>query len=809
MSDFSSRELELEREMTERGSERYRSGIDRARRIGRESLTRTGNHLIREALGRLISALNQWLKEQRELAPVNRSSAFPVVTAMPPRLMSFVAFRAIFDHVSSGGCTYNGLVHAVGRSMEQEFMARWVAKEHRGSFDTARRRAHVVNQRARSRLRRSIKELAKEKGYPKWGIAPRIRGAAVMVALAERSTGVIEIRMEQLARRKRAALVILSEETAKWITESNLRSEFLEPFYMPMLDPPQPWAKGEEGGYATDLVRRKSLVKSRSRAVRALVAEAEMPAVYSAVNALQATAWEVNPEVLMVASHLWDLGVPCPGLGQAENDAYPAMPAEGKTREWMRKRFLVRRGNLYRASRRVEASRVLWLGKRMQPEGAFFFPQQIDFRGRVYPVPPFLQPQGPDLARGLLRFQDGCLVELDQHGVTEARTATRSAFFVHGANCFGVDKVSLMERRAWVLEHMEQILAVHADPLDCLWWQEAAEPWQFLAWALEAGQLFDEGRVYSRVPCHADGSNNGLQILSLLLRDPIGGASTNCVPGPAPRDIYRDVADEVTRLLRERDDATARAWLAWFPGGQMPRDATKRSVMTLPYGATAWSSRQYVLDWFEEEIRLGRSSPWGADPYFPHVTVLADLVWAAIGVRLGPAMAAMDWMKACAREVVGAGIAPRWVAPSGFPVRQGYTNYQVQRIRTKFGEQVRWVHLRKKGERLSLRRQLNAIAPNFVHSLDAAVLVRVLARAKAAGINSLSTIHDSFGTHATHCAQLGRILREEYAEVFSKDLLDDFRNQLATLMSGVGLPQLPVRGDLDPRGVIGSTYFFS
>ena len=66
-----------------------------------------------------------------------------------------------------------------------------------------------------------------------------------------------------------------------------------------------------------------------------------------------------------------------------------------------------------------------------------------------------------------------------------------------------------------------------------------------------------------------------------------------------------DVADDVTRRLREVDDDSARGWLAWFPDGRMPRGAAKRPVMTLPYGCTKWSVTQYVKDWFEEEIRQG------------------------------------------------------------------------------------------------------------------------------------------------------------------------------------------------------------
>jgi DNA-directed RNA polymerase len=37
----------------------------------------------------------------------------------------------------------------------------------------------------------------------------------------------------------------------------------------------------------------------------------------------------------------------------------------------------------------------------------FYFPHNIDFRGRVYPVPPHLNHMGNDISRGLLLLGKG------------------------------------------------------------------------------------------------------------------------------------------------------------------------------------------------------------------------------------------------------------------------------------------------------------------------------------------------------------------------------------------------------------------
>ena len=228
--------------------------------------------------------------------------------------------------------------------------------------------------------------------------------------------------------------------------------------------------------------------------------------------------------------------------------------------------------------------------------------------------------------------------------------------------------------------------------------------------------------------------------------------------------------------------------------------------MCLPYGCTAWSSRQYVADWYEEELRQGRPSPWGGDPWWPRVTSLADHLWAAIQALLGRALECMAWLRDVARIAVEAGSCPTWVAPSGFPVRQTYTNWQVQQVRCKLGERVRWVRSRKAGDQLNRRRHVNALPPNFVHSLDAAVAARVLAGLEG----PVSAIHDSFGTTADRMPALQRRIREEYAAVFAPDLLENLREQLAAGAGGrVSFPVPPSGGTLDPGRVIDSIYLFS
>jgi hypothetical protein len=51
--------------------------------------------------------------------------------------------------------------------------------------------------------------------------------------------------------------------------------------------------------------------------------------------------------------------------------------------------------------------------------------------------------------------------------------------------------------------------------------------------------------------------------------------------------------------------------MAWLETGIVNRKLTKRSVMTLPYGSTLFTCKDYVADRYLEAVRSrGKIGPW-------------------------------------------------------------------------------------------------------------------------------------------------------------------------------------------------------
>jgi DNA-directed RNA polymerase len=102
-------------------------------------------------------------------------------------------------------------------------------------------------------------------------------------------------------------------------------------------------------------------------------------------------------------------------------------------------------------------------------EERFYFPHNLDFRGRAYPIPPHLNHIGADLARGLLLFAEG--KPIGAEGLDWLK--------IHLSNCVGFDKAPFDARVKFVESNLEKIFDSADRPLaGQRWWLKADAPWQ-------------------------------------------------------------------------------------------------------------------------------------------------------------------------------------------------------------------------------------------------------------------------------------------------------------------------------------------
>ena len=135
-----------------------------------------------------------------------------------------------------------------------------------------------------------------------------------------------------------------------------------------------------------------------------------MQKVYSAVNHLQGTRWQINTPVLDVFKSLWNEGQAIAELPNREDEAIPPYPfpekQKGDTlseeqqkveRIWKREAYEIHKRNIQKRSMRILVAQILRIAEQFKGYEAIYFPCQLDFRGRIYPIPVLLNFQGNDI----------------------------------------------------------------------------------------------------------------------------------------------------------------------------------------------------------------------------------------------------------------------------------------------------------------------------------------------------------------------------------------------------------------------------
>jgi DNA-directed RNA polymerase len=612
--------------------------------------------------------------------------------------------------------------------------------------------------------------------------------------------------------RSSAREVFVSAEVLDYIDKIKSFTAATLPYFGPCVERPLDWGFGVRGGWHTPALQKAAggLVHAR-RSARKLADATDMPVVYAAVNALQSTAWAINVRILntiyAVAKEFSTKEIvsladtPAPTRPEwlkedwtkAPRDEWPTDKlAEFKMwkhdmAEWHTQRKLIgsRYARFYAATRTAEQYRDY---------KAIYFVYFADSRGRLYPITSGVSPQGSDLSKALLHFAEG------------KPLSTPDAikwFYVQGANKWGFDKATLADRAAWVLERDDLICSFAADPVNNQGWTEAGDPLQFLAWCFEyADYKANPAGFLSHLPISMDGSCNGLQNLSAMFRDEVGGAATNLTNNVVMRDIYADVAAAATKRLLakelEGDEATMRD--KWVAHG-ISRKAVKRSVMTTPYGVTERTATQYIID---DYLRENLGPTFDKTEYRRAAILLMSAVWPAIGDVVVKGREAMDWLRKSARKIIKAGSETiAWDTPSGFPASQDYYETVVHRIRTHLHGPLK-LRVEAESDVPDVSRHASGLAPNFVHSLDAAHLHLTTADAAKQGISALAMIHDDYGTHAADAQLLFDTIRKQFVAMY---LACDPAAQLRERYPFLTPP--PSHGTLDIMEVLESDFFFS
>lgn len=384
----------------------------------------------------------------------------------------------------------------------------------------------------------------------------------------------------------------------------------------PMIDIPIPWdEQGTGGGWRTPQAYPRNVLVRNSMGTNV------SKSAIKAINALQETAWEINPFIFNIQRQLIDRNVEIGSFRAFNEELYSKvdkpliLDPDDLRYSWedtdLTEEEIKKRNMAYAITKRWEEEKSLTSQKAISPRlvlemaerllftqfgdaedrppiyedstreeilyhnyyvvspggGAprkyneHYDPWFLDNRTRCYPSIDTLNPQGSDYQKALIQYAVG---------VPKSSESKRD-LLISIATTYGngVDKKSFDQRVEFAESLKDLLPSIVDDPLSPVsmeFWTKADEPFQFLALCHEYLNVFIR-EIWNehRVSAGRDATCSGIQITGAMLRDTRTCKLVNVTPSPEPQDAYADVAKEAKKLLTSKapveGDPEGRTWL--------------------------------------------------------------------------------------------------------------------------------------------------------------------------------------------------------------------------------------------------------
>eukprot|EP01088_Endostelium_zonatum_P011375 TRINITY_DN25500_c0_g1_i1.p1 TRINITY_DN25500_c0_g1~~TRINITY_DN25500_c0_g1_i1.p1 ORF type:complete len:1076 (+),score=260.58 TRINITY_DN25500_c0_g1_i1:22-3249(+) len=822
------KQVGLELKAVERAVMRYNKVRESLVQLGIGATTFTDRLLLRWYTP-VCDAIQKELEEIKSgVSSADRSNYGPYITQLPADKLTVLTLHEVVGAVfkSPTGCLFLDTAYELGRAVCTEVNYEQMKKS---------KEKYLDQQKTPGAINKLAAKVLPVSRWPK-AINIKVGAALIDIFIQHARTAVDEIslpstlkntlsfdedtpsqaafehRLVIAGRNKRVGLIVPSVSVLQALTDSDNRNTFFQARYLPMLVPPLKWVSPTNGGYLLPTTRENSPIMrfrgSKLQSKKLRDGKDGMRQIYNVLNLLSRTPWNINEEVYKAIDTAWSHGGGIADIPQRSDIPLPKRPSEvpddpvepehkEAISKWRRSVARTLNDNRNLHSLRCDTIYKLTVAKEFIGK-KFYYPHNMDFRGRVYPIPPHLNHLGQDYCRALLVFHDG--VPLGPNGFRWLK--------IQLANVYGVDKVPFDDRVIWADQHMKEIEATADDPLNAenTWWLKGDNPWQILGTCQEimrAKRYNGPGGIEAYVstfPVHQDGSCNGLQHYAALGRDEIGGKNVNLLPSDRPQDVYSGVLKGVLRRIDE--DAAAGDPIAAMLQGKIDRKVIKQTVMTSVYGVTRIGARSQIQNALRDKKVIDREHEFKASMY------ITNKVFDSLRDMFSDARATMKWLGDCAKVIAKSGDKNNtvcWTTPLGLPVVQPYRKGGSQVVRTVSQNII--LANNKDDLKVNSSKQRTAFPPNYVHSLDSTHMMMTALKCNAEGV-TFAAVHDSFWTHAGTVDKMNVLLREAFVELHEQDLLGNLAREMKENHPELDFPPVPAKGNLNIQDIMNSRYFF-
>jgi DNA-directed RNA polymerase len=396
------RQLEIETATLDEACAKYDELLKNLIKLGKTSHLKAAQRQIVEWYGPLVERI---VAEQslvaEGVASADRKLYGPMLLMLPADKLAVIAMHSVINvTVNAGdrGAPFTKVCNTIAEAVQAEVNLTNL-KTKFGKVDLKNVTARKINLRAR---------LSLEDGD--WSNDLKVKLGAALVnilidsAKDEDGSPAFYHRTVRLSYNHRVGNICASSKVYAKLLESDARE--YNPRNLPMLVEPKLWTRWDRGGF---LKLRTTIMRTKgSRAQVDALRNAPLERVFEGLNALGRLRWAVNRDVLNVVQDAWDAKLAIAELPSQFDIPLPQPPTleeierdPGLAREhaFKTKRDQMKNHDLH--SLRCDAKNKLSIAHKFA-EDEIYFPYNMDFRGRAYPIPPNLNHLGSDMCRGML-----------------------------------------------------------------------------------------------------------------------------------------------------------------------------------------------------------------------------------------------------------------------------------------------------------------------------------------------------------------------------------------------------------------------
>ncbi len=590
------------------------------------------------------------------------------------------------------------------------------------------------------------------------------------------------IRIEIIDRRfdledKGKAYIEIRQDCINEIVENT----FIVPTSLPMCHKPNEWSDDKRGGFLSNSMGKgkgEDLIQGSALREKHLIENKKE--LFDSINYLDSIKFKINNDFLFFIL----------------NEGYYLLSSEDE-KNWTQNLISIKIAQTFINT-------------------PFYINTFADWRGRIYTNSFFISYQGSNLAKNLVYFNEGEI--LNEKGF--------DYLYIYGANAYnenGLAKKSSNERIAWVQNNYQKILKMEKEFLI-----NAKEKFTFAAFCLVVRKLHQNHKAVVHLPIFLDATCSGIQHLAALMKDLDSASRVNLIEQNNDQlvaDIYSDVVGPVNEALNKFGLENMQTH-SHFTKIQLTRKEIKPLVMTKPYNASIFGMTQQLANSFEitekakellkqkiflknkinsdfndQTKSLVNSEADSFDPYIyiapafnnekvllskKDLYLIAKIVDNQVFMMFPALKEIYNYLLNISKVLRDLNIPITWFTPAGIKITQHYLKEESHNYYMRSGNTRKTIILRNKIKNsnsneyvVDRRKQVESIIPNVIHSLDASHLMFVIKECISSSILPIITVHDCFGTLPNQMFHLEQVVKKQFVYLYTKEnFLQKFHKKL-------------------------------